>query len=72
MFVLDLVFILFYVYECVVCMCVCAPHVCPVPVEVRSGVRFPGVADGCELTCDMWVQEFKPSFSAKAASALNC
>ena len=44
-------FILFYVYECFVYMDVCAPHVCLVPKEFRTGCRIPatGITDSFKL-----------------------
>ena len=35
---------LFYIYECFVCVYVCAPCACVVSSEVRDGVKFLGTA----------------------------
>jgi hypothetical protein len=32
------------------CLCVCTPHSCPVPAEIKRESRT-GVKDGCEPTC---------------------
>lgn len=40
-------FILFYVYECVVCIYVCTPHLCLVPMESEEGIG--------SLRLELWV-----------------
>lgn len=49
-------FISFYVYGCFVCMYICLPHVCLVPVEATVVL----VLDGSEPSCGCWESNLSP------------
>lgn len=50
LFLIDVLF-----YECIICMCICAPLACLFR-EAEKGVRFPEtvVTDGSEYHCACW------------------
>lgn len=56
-------FILFRAYECFACMYVCAPHVCPVPTEVRRGHWMLWSLESWATT---WILRVKSWSSAKS------
>jgi hypothetical protein len=50
------IYILFYVYGCLVCTDVCASCGCLVPLDSEEGIRSSGIgiSHGCELPCRCW------------------
>lgn len=50
-------------------MCLCAPHVCLVPKEVRRGLQI--LSTGVMHVCEYWVLGLEPRSSARAVGALN-
>lgn len=52
----ELVSLDYFMYVNILPPCICIPHVCLVPKEVRKSVEFPGtgVMDKCEPLCGCW------------------